>query len=901
MGEVTDFGLNETLATKSLLGGFEQDLRNLITEYLWGDKSVEEDLSKYALETRIDEPDASPIDYLFLGEALNILNKHESKLPDDVRADLKSLVRNPENESRIHKIRKRDGHHRETTAVREGDLQAIFQMLRLLKAPDFRKTLARIRMVENGTLADSLSDIFQDGPVCLNNLPAKDYEATTLVGRKQDVDYVTDELLSPYNPVVSIIAPGGLGKTALALEIAWQFVGRSEFELILWHSAKTDYWTVQGSIHDDQVETDLSKAVASLGKVIDPNFAGGVEDFLQSIGEIPTLLVLDNFETFTGSDFLTLFKKFPRKSRIKVLITSRKGIGSNENRYDLRPLGVKPAVTLLQKLCRLHGVQDVLQISDTNKEVLVQDFNCKPLDLKWFVQSHAAGKTLAEIKSVKVDLLNFCVRSVMDAVSLEAKNILGCLLVSRRGLPLAEVHLMLGTELMEDLTPLVQELLRASLIERSISPLDPDIEILQLSEVTQDFLEKVSYFTPNELSALRKKRFELKDELEKRLSPDSSITAPSYVHVRNEEDEVAATFLRRALVVSRTDTKKALDMVAEARLVRRSYFEVDRVEAFILKRKDAAKAESLFEAALVEASTEIEKALVAYHFADFCTYDSDIQKAIDLSELAHENIQTSATSRQLGYFLARNGQFEEGVKLLQSASDGSSGRTRLVSLTALAKAYERWADKTYRDTHDYEDAIDLLLAGLEAAGSALTNGSSDRKAMEVYCNIVWSGLRICSHEVSRQPKRVEEMAKSLLSSPSVLVASLTGVSDDSVYKAKIRDLLKSLSSSIPNLAQQTAFIEGKIAEVSGQISAPGRLIGALRNINKERGYGFISAPNGRQFYFVRSAVSDRLEWLEFKNGLHVTFEIDPEAGSSQSPDERGNYPNAWEIVLVDQR
>jgi len=893
------FGANETLATKHLLGGFERDLRYLISEYLWDVERVQAELNSDSIQSRMDEPGASPLDFLYLGEAMDILSANITKLPDEVQNDLKPILGNPENSARLHKIRKRDGHNRETSAVTEGDFPAIYTILKKLRAPDFQLTLNRLDSIENGSLGDALADLFQEAPICLNNLPQKDYEATTLVGRKQDVDRVTEELLNKYNPVVSIIAPGGLGKTALALEVAWQFAKGDEFELVLWHSAKTDTWTVQGSVHNDQVETDLSRAVASLGKVIEPSFDGNVDDFLGILGEIPTLLVLDNFETFTGTDFLTFFKRFPKNSNIKVLITSRKGIGSNENRLDLKPLGLKAAVTLLNKLSKFNQVNDILTMLDDAKEKLVTDLNCKPLDLKWFVQSHAAGKTIQEISSAKLDLLNFCVKSVMDGVSTDARRMLGALWTSRRSLPLAEAHLLVGSELIEDLTPIVQELLRSSLIERTISQIDPDHELLQLSEVTQNFLDQVSYFTTKEKTEFNKRRLDLGEEIQKLETQSAPITHPKKVHVRGPEDLKAAILLDRALRHGRTDLDKALHMVADARHMRRDYFEVDRVEAWLLRRKDSSKAEALFERALVEATSDLEKALVSYHFASFFSYGSDIRRAIDLSRMAHETLQNPDTAQLLGTYLARNGEYERGVELLKSAVMESSRKSKLVALTSLTNAYKTWAESMYVQTNDFEKASDLILAGFESATTALSEGLSDSKTTDIYRNIVWAGLKICKRASSGDPKAIEETALTLLRSPNLLLASLGDINDGGAFKAKILDLLSALSERFRKVAEQAQVINEAFSAANVKFGTNQRLEGTVSYLKLDRAFGFISGIGGRRYHFSKRDFMDPATWEKLKVGFRVTFEIESVTLGSSNGDIRKKDPSAKRIAVVD--
>lgn len=866
--------MSSALAVAALLGGFEQDLRGIISEYLIDPDGNIGVLKTYDLTNRMLASDTDAVNYLYIGEALDILNANQARLPAELQQDFKNTLRRPENEAAIHRIRKNSGHFREQAAFELGDLEAIFGILSTLTSPDFRLTLERIKQVQLGNLKHALDDVFKLPSFCLNNLPEKDYKATTLVGRRRELTDLLDEISNPYNPIVSVIAPGGLGKTSLALEAAWQLAeSANDYEIVLWHSAKTDYWTVDGVRHDDSVTTDLESALAGLGKVLDPTFEGGLDDFLEILGDIPTLLVLDNFETYTGSDFLGLFRKFPRSSKIKVLITSRRGIGSNEFRFELGPLEVSSAVALVMKMCKIAGVPQLLQLTESSRVQLVQDFSCKPLDLKWFVQSLASGKTIQEIKNATVGLLEFCVKSVLQGLSETSRNILGHLYISTRNLPLVELHLLLNTQLVEELTPSIHELLQSGIITLTLSPTDPDIELVGLSEVANNYLEKIKLFSDAEISNLRKRRVEVQHALDESEHPNASPTNPYVVSKRNREDDNAAILLHKALASSRKDLDKALATVADARNARRGYFEVNRVEAFLIQKRDSIKAQRLFELAIEEATTTREKAIVAYHFADFLGFEDKLVEAVRFAEIAHTELNLGATSKQLGYLLARRGDFDHAIALLEDAISRSTGKTKLVAITALAKAMERWADKIYRESKNLEDSVDKIFAGIDALIETVRYERLDFKIMDMYCELIASGIKICLLEATRQPTRVEQIATILLAEPELISKCLSGIPADSKNSVKLNQVMAEFSTMFPKV-KVDLLGSARLNQMEFPGDSQRSLRGTVRRLNLEKGYGFIDSSSGTQYFLSRKAAGNTRIWHLLSDGERVEFDVD---------------------------
>ena len=116
------------------------------------------------------------------------------------------------------------------------------------------------------TLKFPLSQFDEEITKVSHNLPVPDFDETGFIGRSEDIDAVTKLILS--NKVVSILGDGGIGKTALALKVAYDIVDMNEncpFELIIWTSAKTTMLTSKGIEDIYTAITDLYGLISEIG------------------------------------------------------------------------------------------------------------------------------------------------------------------------------------------------------------------------------------------------------------------------------------------------------------------------------------------------------------------------------------------------------------------------------------------------------------------------------------------------------------------------------------------------------------------------------------------------------------------------------------------------------------
>lgn len=170
-----------------------------------------------------------------------------------------------------------------------------------------------------------------------NNLPTPTY--TTFVGRQAEVNRLL-ELLSPHHAahLISIDGIGGVGKTALVLEVAYRCLRASTgespnhrvpvFDAIVFVSAKQEVLTPGGILARTHTQRTLQDIFREAGNTLD---RGGVTRVTleeqpayvrQVLADQNTLLIVDNLETMEDKQGVMGFL-YDLPPQVKVIITTR--------------------------------------------------------------------------------------------------------------------------------------------------------------------------------------------------------------------------------------------------------------------------------------------------------------------------------------------------------------------------------------------------------------------------------------------------------------------------------------------------------------------------------------------------------------------------------------------------
>jgi tetratricopeptide (TPR) repeat protein/transcriptional regulator with XRE-family HTH domain len=179
-----------------------------------------------------------------------------------------------------------------------------------------------------------LNQLFGElAPGVRHNLPRRPF--LRLVGREKEVGLILERLASESRHwLIPIEGIGGVGKSALALELGWRLVegyqqtspGR-RFEAVIWVSAKREVLTMSGVEIQPQLFTNLDDVYRAIAEVLawpgilrvpDERRSGEVGRALRSSR---VLLFLDNLETVDDPQVLRFLRDLPPPT--KAIATMR--------------------------------------------------------------------------------------------------------------------------------------------------------------------------------------------------------------------------------------------------------------------------------------------------------------------------------------------------------------------------------------------------------------------------------------------------------------------------------------------------------------------------------------------------------------------------------------------------
>lgn len=879
-----------------LIDAFENDMRNVLERYVL--ELEDERTALGASFERADErrqgdvaAEGTPITaYLDLQETYDILNRHREILPEELGNELR---KNTPLMSQLVPIRNRVMHGR---PLLPGDPENALTSCSGFTTRYWKTVKETLdHLVTDTTWEPAFERQPKRAERVIHNLPLPEYDETGLLGRSLEKASVVKYLLRRREPVITILGEGGIGKTALALEVASEILDNrdSPYECILWVSLKTERLTTSGITAVADAVKGITGAATALGQAVVEDFDGGIDDLSAMLDGIETLLVVDNLETVDGSEVVRFYEAMP--ACVTFLFTSRIGIGQIERRIELGPLAQREAERLFREFSRMRGIGRLANLKQSTVTDAVRRLRTSPLAIRWYVLAVGANGQPDLALSNQDVLLEFCVRSVYKAMSQQPRVILAALFALDREVTFDELAVF------TDLT--VDELRRAvhDLQNGSMVHLEPDSETelvsrIRLTESARNFLRKVqppdSRLVENVLQ--REREFQRADA-SRRAEQKERQLSPNAVRIRTPLDVPVAHLLRRALISARNGaTSQWLESISKARALNPEYWEVDRVEAHIMSSvRQIESATAMFRSALRKASDEEGAAVISFHFASHLGKRAgDFGAAIDYARVAHRYFESAESANLLGSLLTWNRSFDEGQTYLEFAHGLARGRLKLANLTVLIESWSTWSDELCKIEKRPIEALDRARKGFALGEAEVRAGTCD--------------LQLAS--------------QTLRCASSIIGVALTpGVSSSDVTKPLI-EVISFLSEY--KLLFERSKRWGSFRGVLGSLLRDGRIqpvvhaaCGALLRLNKDeiaqstrpekvlvgrvngwRGtFGFISHPRyPDDVFFPASVVERRTREAELALlGREVEFRAEP--------DGRGRRPRAEWVRIVRQR
>jgi len=236
------------------------------------------------------------------------------------------------------------------------------------------------------------------GPLPTRQIPHNLPPRSEFVGRDKEKARTHEALCSRW-PLISIEGIGGIGKTALALEVAYECLqaSRSEappagivtFDSFVWASAKDRDLTLNALLDAIALTLDYP---GIMQRPLDQKSAG-VEKLLR---DKSCLLIVDNFETITDEGIQGFLRSLPEPS--KALITTREQKLSNAWTIPLKGLEQAEALALIRSEGHGLGLVSIEEADDRTLLRLYEATGGAPLALKWAVgQIKQRGQTLDSV------------------------------------------------------------------------------------------------------------------------------------------------------------------------------------------------------------------------------------------------------------------------------------------------------------------------------------------------------------------------------------------------------------------------------------------------------------------------------------------------------------------------
>lgn len=832
LGATTPSAITSRARAQYAIDSFEQDLRQFIDEFPLGllapDEVFGPDLER--LQQRQASTDMAETDtlttYLLPQEAYAVLSRHAHTLP----ADLADTLR--------HNIVALDGFLPVRNRVMHGrplqpdDLEDTETFLGRFRSAHFRQCALALELLASDTGWQPRPRQGSEAPDrVLNNLPEADFNETGLLGRDLQVNDVVAKVKKRREPI-TLIGEGGIGKTALALEVCYRLVDDPEpaFEAILWTSLKSEQLTAAGIRELSNALRDIDGVTQALGQAIDGGFHGDAADLSRLLSDRPTLVVIDNLETVQGDEVVNLYDALP--GTVTFLFTSRVGVGQLERPVHVGPLDEASAELLFRKFARSSGVSDLAQLPPDSVGDLLRELRYSPLAIRWYILSVEAGRAPSDILRNQDELLQYCVANVVEALGADEKLLLDVLRVLDRPVSFDELAVISEMEI-DTLRRGAQRLTQRSLLVRTHLSAQDEAERLSLSSTARAFLPTVPESETMDDVLRREAAYKKDRETERRaIEQHGRYFDPNIIFERTPSDEPLAHLLKRALHENKTgNVEGSVATMARARALNPGYFEVDRVDAYLASiRKETARATTFYRSAVHNCRTDEERCWVNYFYSAHLARDAaDIPSAIELAEEVHACFGSYDTAHHLGNFYFWDGRFEDGMRLLEWSIDHApTVEFKRKATTSLVECCRQRGEAVLGEGQAV-DALEHALQGLSIALTLHDSGSTDERLRRSIVRAATSAVKAVA--------RTETLSGGQAQAVSRAIERL--ISDGAFHVTDAWRYLEYAVSTLPD--EMRSRLAPGIAPVTSAAAPKRRLRGAVLNVGPK--YGFIAHPD----------------------------------------------------------
>lgn len=745
-----------------------------------------------------------------------------------------------------------------------GDFSTIYEFVQKLNrssAIDWKNTLETRELIEKDpyyllTLKLPPAAAYTEPSKVINNLPAPDFDDTGFIGRTKDVDEIKKLIFS--NKVVSILGDGGIGKTSLAVKVAYDLMDMGDkcpFELIIWTSAKTTMLTSKGIEEIYTAITDYTGLIDVIGETLDKTLdKNKLESILEYLELFKALIIIDNLETIQSEEVRSFIRK--AQTKCNIVITSRIGLGELEYPRTLSGLSENECAKLIREIARVRNSELLMKLPQNTLIEIASKLYYNPLALKWFVSTVETGISPQEVLNNKDDLLNFCLTNVYGKLSDGAISVLNSIRASRRKLSSAEILYLSDYETLQARKYLI-ELFKKTFINREIVDLNNLEEVYYyIPEFAKDYLSHKHPVNPDYVKKITQKSRELTAGIHgiKKISNYNEFSVNALA-CETPNQRIAAKLLSEALNFSRLNNyNDAFQKVREAKNVDPNYYEVYRVSAFLKATTgDTLSAEEDYLLGLEIAPSNPR---LLYYYAQFLLFHlEDTQKGLEYAEKVY---QLRPTHPYSSFLLARcynvMNEFNRAIQIIKTLISSASldPHSLRVAYTDLISLYSRSGQSYLKVQVDVDNGISHFKKSFETFDECIGKGIVDFKMIKNYCEALLSFMTMLPFiETEKNHSYVREIIEK--NSQHI---NLTYLSPRVLYKYAEK------------------FQDDSLNYLLNTQIAYGTKIGNIVK-TKNESYVFIESENEKYFaHFTSFAdISSVPELKKIKNGQLVSFEV----------------------------
>ena len=816
----------------SYLTAIEEDLRELILYQFDADHGVEELISKarrdelYAEGTNV-ELLSEVVMALNFAEPWEILSSREVILDTALRKLLRIHMKSLPN---FVQLRNQVMHSRPLDA----QLISVFYkfvddavQLPTAYFPELKKTYKNIYLDPKRAF-DVEIEFDRSGDRVPNNLPTPDFDETGLVGRESELTELMSLISGPW-PVITMVGEGAVGKTALALRLAYQILDDEtlDYDSIIWVSAKANQLLPTEIKELNNTIKNSLDVLEHIGEFLgtDQSTEHGFTELIEYLNNFKILLIIDNLETVIDENMRKFLSQINSRDS-KILITSRIGLGDFERRYPVPNLNERDAVTLLRSLANSRKVSHLTKCDNQTLIKYCARMLNSPGFIKWYVSLVALGSSPEQALSNPKIFLEFALENVIKFLSKNALFTLQCISSVGGNKSLAEIAYLTTFE-GDTLRDIIVELCAANVISLNTKHINGDIvSSYEVSSLARFYTSNKFKLSNDDLQEIRKRNKEIALERDEALSGRNIDPASKYlketISYRSQEDAVCGKLLKDAFDKSRIgEFEKAHSIIENAKQLAPNFHEVYRVGATInYFSGDFLSAEGDYEIAL---SMQPSDPVTLYWYAGFKLRAlNDTHGSIELLEKALEyDPEAIPIKIELSRALTFIENFEEGRQLVKALTEREDLPLKdiRVATDGLIQTYSRQIRKLLQ-----------MNLGIDAAKLSIDAAKSIEALPE----------RGQDHKVKR---RIQELI-GLMNSVSTMIF-------DAQRKEKLKDALRIVEDKArPNISEQT----NKTELNSLQSDDDSANIGVCKQVKYDRNFGFLHDPaKSIDYYFKLSS------------------------------------------------